>query len=335
MWKRIFAVLFIVLLFVAGYYFGRSGDSKNDVIKRTRIILGTTVEVLIRNIPDDKSGNIFESAFREFSRTDSVFSTYIPGNPIHKFNNSKNDTVVLGEEITNLLKLSGEMNTVCRGGFDITLGRLNDLWGFSGQNPSVPSEDTLEKVLSLTGWKYIQILNNSTVLKLNDVHLNLNAIAKGYAVDRACKILKDLGVEEFLINAGGEIRASGKDWNIGIQDPDNRNLIIASLKPSENSNEISVATSGDYENYFIKDSIRYHHIFDPLTGYPARKCRSVTIIAKDVTTADALATGIFAAGPEQGLEITESLEGVECYIIEKSGKIFMSSGFGKYLRKYN
>ncbi|MBN1634312.1 MAG: FAD:protein FMN transferase [Ignavibacteria bacterium] len=332
MWKRISAVIFIILLFIAGYYFGNSCDRGNNITKRTKIILGTTVEIIFRDYNENRSNLLFKTVFSEFNRIDSLFSAYIPGNPVYNFNNSENDTIILGKEIIQLLKLSGEMNSVSRGGFDVALGRLNDVWGFNGLTPAVPTDESLKKALDESGWKHIEILNDSIIVKHKNVHLNFNAIAKGYAVDRAFELLKNSGAEEFLINAGGEIRAAGKKWNIGIQDPDNRNLLIKNLKPEEITNEISVATSGDYENYFMKDNIRYHHILDPVSGFPSRKFRSVTIIAKDVTTADALSTGIFVNDAEKGLEIVESLQGVECLIIDINGEYIMSSGFGKYIR---
>lgn len=333
MLKRISAVVIILVLFIAGYYFGTSGRGKNNIEKRTRILFGTTVEILIRDSSGDKNNLLFEGAFKEFCRIDSLFSAYLPESPVSLFNNSDRDTVFLTKEVVQLLKLSGEFNNICKGGFDVSLGRLNEAWGFSGQSPRIPDESILKKAIYESGWKYISIINDTTVVKRKNVYLDFSAIAKGYAVDKAFNFLKESGLKEYLINAGGEIRAAGKDWNIGIQDPDNQNSLIIALKPDEISDEISVATSGDYENFFIKDNIRYHHILDPVTGFPSGNCRSVTILAKDVTTADALATGIFVTGPEEGIKIIETLPGVECYIIDINGNNIMSSGFIKYIRK--
>ncbi len=323
----------LILLFAAGYYYGSRESNKNFVTKRTQIILGTTVEILIRGEKEEKSNPLFETGFAEFRRIDSLFSTYIEGNPIHRFNNSESDTIILNKEIVQLLKKSDEINRICKGGFDVTLGRLSDLWGFSSQNPSKPADDKIIETLKESGWKNIKILNDSTVVRNNKVYLNLSAIAKGYAVDRAFEQMKKAGGKDFLVNAGGEIRADGTEWKIGIQNPDNDNDILMNLKPLDGMTEICVATSGDYENFFMDGGIRYHHILNPDTGYPSQECRSVTIIARDVTTADALATGIFVEGGEEGIKIIEQLENTECYIISKDGKIFESSGFKNYVRQ--
>mgnify|MGYP000875713417 FL=1 len=330
--NRLIVAGILTVLFAAGYYFGSNAINKNVVTKRTQIILGTTVEILIRGEKEDKGNPLFEKGFAEFHRIDSLFSTYIEGNPIHRFNNSESDTVTLNKEIVEVLKASDEMNRNCEEGFDVTLGKLTDLWGFSGQNPAKPGDEKIKEIMNESGWKNIKILNDSTVIKKNKVNLNLSAIAKGYAVDKAFELMKKSGGKDFLVNAGGEIRADGTDWKIGIQNPDNENDILMNLKPQEGKTEICVATSGDYENFFMEGEIRYHHILNPKTGYPSRECRSVTIIAKDVTTADALATGIFVAGGEKGIKIIEQLENTECYIISKDGKIYESQGFKNYVR---
>ena len=139
--------------------------------------------------------------------------------------------------------------------------------------------------------------------------------------------IKRLGIASALINAGGDIIAigekkSGKPWRIGVQDPRNTRSILATTELCDKA----IVTSGDYERFFIRDNVRYHHILDPRTGYPARGMQSVTIIAKDGVTADALATAVFVLGPQQGLKLVEKSAGVEALIVDASGRIIMSSG---------
>ena len=129
--------------------------------------------------------------------------------------------------------------------------------------------------------------------------LNFGAIAKGYAVDKAIDVLKTLGIKEALVNAGGEISVIGNDWIVGIQHPREINSIIKKIK----LDGFTVATSGDYEQYFEVDGNRYHHILDPKTGYPSKGLRSVTIINKLNAIADALATAVFVMGKENGIKI--------------------------------
>ncbi len=150
---------------------------------------------------------------------------------------------------------------------------------------------------------------------------------KEKAVQKAIEVLKKSGITEALVNAGGEISVIGSDWKVGIQHPRDEREIIAAVKLKD----ITVATSGDYEQYFEQDGIRYHHIIDPKTGYPARGLQSVTVINQSNTFADALATAVFVMGNEKGMKLIESLDNTEAMIIDDKGKIFYSSGFKKFL----
>lgn len=328
--KKVLAAGAIVLLFFLGYYFGFSGDEDAEVIKRTKIILGTTVEIIFKDSERDSCDKYFNAAFKEFQRIDDLFSSYKTGNPIYEINYSEGDTVTTEEEILELLKVCGEMNTLTEGAFDVSLGRLTNVWKFDTQKPEVPQEDSLKNAINNSGWKNIEFAGGNKIYKKRKVLLNLGAIAKGYAVDKVFDLLREKGAKNFLINAGGEIKAYGDEWKIGIQDPRDPNRLLHNLSLNK---DFGVATSGDYENYFEANGKRYHHILDPLTGYPATDCRSVTVIARKVATADALATGIFVMGKEKGLKLAESLLDIECLIIDSSGNEFMSNGFEKYLRR--
>ena len=330
MTKKVLAAGGIVILFFIGYYFGFSGSKDAEVIKRTKIILGTTVEVIFKDSERDNSNKYFNEAFEEFQRIDDLFSAYNRENPIYKINYSEGDTIEPDGEILDLLRVCSEMTILTEGAFDVSLGALTNVWKFNTQSPKIPAKDSLEKALSISGWRNLEFAGGNQIYKKRKVLLNLGAIAKGYAVDKVFELLREKGAKNFLINAGGEIKASGDDWNIGIQDPRSTGSLLCSLKLDK---EFGVATSGDYENYFEVNGKRFHHILDPLTGYPATGCWSVTIIARKVATADALATGIFVMGKEKGLKLAESLLDVECLIIDSYGNEFMSNGFEKYLRR--
>lgn len=165
------------------------------------------------------------------------------------------------------------------------------------------------------------------LLQKNGVEINFGAVAKGYAVDRAFEILKSKGIDNFLINAGGEIRQNGNDWIVGIQHPRDELRFIERLQLKDKA----VATSGDYENYFITEGVRYHHIISPFDGKPASGCQSVTVIADDCTTADALATGIFVMGVEAGLALAENRNNIEVLVIDFNGNKHLSKDFNKYI----
>jgi thiamine biosynthesis lipoprotein len=164
-----------------------------------------------------------------------------------------------------------------------------------------------------------------TVYLKDRMELDLGAIAKGYALDRAGEVLKKRGVENFLANAGGDLRVGGRKekeipWTIGIQHPRLPSDFIAKIQ----SKNAGIATSGDYEKYFLKDGERYHHILVPSSGLPARECQSVTILAPTAMDADALATTVFVLGPKKGFSLIEEMPNVHALIVDRRGSVLLS-----------
>ncbi len=189
------------------------------------------------------------------------------------------------------------------GAFDISLFPLIHLWGFDTKTPHLPQESSIQATLKKTGYDKVVCdpYHHRVMLKKTGMGLDLGGIAKGYAVDRAVSLLRAGGLKSFIVNAGGDLYCAGRHlsrpWLIGIQDPDHPRAVIAILSLSNRA----VATSGDYENYFVKGGVRYHHILDPATGYPARGLRSVTVLSKTTMDADALATALFVMGKQRAI----------------------------------
>jgi len=156
--------------------------------------------------------------------------------------------------------------------------------------------------------------------------LGLGGIAKGYAVDSSMSLMDAMGIKNIIIKAGGDMRVQGragtKLWSIGIRHPPDKKRLLASLPLKD----ISISTSGDYEHFFIKKGVLYHHIIDPRTGFPARLCRSVTILGPDTMTTDALSTAVFVMGPDKGMALVERLNGIEAIIVDSEGGRHTSSG---------
>jgi FAD:protein FMN transferase len=217
-----------------------------------------------------------------------------------------------------------------RGAFDITVGVFKGLWRFDEDNDgSIPDPREVKKRLKLVNYRDIVVDHAAGTVKLRraGMRLNLEGMAKGYGVDAAVKAMRAAGINDFIFHAGGDLFASGskgeRPWRVGIQDPRApRGQIIFEL-PVTNQ---AFNTSGDYERFVIKDGVRYHHILDARTGFPARGCRSVTLLADDAFTADTLDTAIFAAGPKLGMQIIEEMPGVEGVIIDAKNNVFVSSG---------
>jgi len=246
-----------------------------------------------------------------------------------KLNNTDADEIIVDKEFFNVLKRCDEFWKETDGAFDVALGNLIELIGFDKNSPDIPPPNKIQEVLQKIGWKHITLKEPNILIKPANIKLNFNACIPGYAADRIANILSNYGIKNYLINVGGEIFARGKDWKIGIQHPRKEFDILATIKVDGKG----VSTSGDYEQFFRKGKKTFTHIFNPITGYPANECQSVTVIADDAMTADALSTGIFVLGPRKGIKLAESLKNVEVMIVDSSGTIYQSSNFEKYLSR--
>ena len=193
----------------------------------------------------------------------------------------------------------------------------------------MPAEEVVKQSVVKVGFENI-ILNRSTqtvFLKLKGMKIGFGAIGKGYAADSAKKILKDQGVISGIINASGDMntwgtQADGSDWMVGIKNPLNKNKVFAMMPVSNGA----VVTSGNYEKYVEFEGKRYSHIINPKTGYPSKGIVSASVFAPKAELADALATSIFVMGVDVGLDFIEQLKGVECIVVDDSGKTHTSKG---------
>ena len=326
--KKVFGyTVLVIVLFLIGFFIARNSGDEIKTFKRTQILLGTVVEIQVRDADEKKADDAITKAFAEVKRIDVLFTTYNEESPVWKINNKKDSIISVDPEIYNLIVLCDSVTKLSAGSFDVSLDNLTKAWGFYTDDPKLPEKSAIDSALIHSGWTNIRLLGDMQIIKHKNIGLNFGAIAKGYAVDKAMDVLKKYEIKEALVNAGGEISKIGNDWIVGIQHPREINSIIKKIK----LNGSTVATSGDYEQYFEVDGIRYHHILDPKTGYPSTGLQSVTIINKSSTIADALATGIFVMGKENGMRLIESLDDTETMIIDSDGNIFYSSGFEKFL----
>jgi thiamine biosynthesis lipoprotein len=223
-----------------------------------------------------------------------------------------------------LVEISGRAYEVSEGRFDPTVGAVSRLWQFwDGAQP--PAQDSIQAALRRVGFsRYAAGERPSGML------MDLGGVAKGYAADRAAAKLRALGFRSAIINAGGDMRLlgsrpDGKPWRIAIRHPRRQSDFIGFL----DLEDISVATSGDYEKFFMYNGKRYHHILDPETGMPGYASAAVTVVAKDAALCDALATGLFLLGPEKGLAVVEAIDGVDAVFVHPDGEtVSVSSGLG-------
>jgi thiamine biosynthesis lipoprotein len=319
----------IVCISLLSFIISSCGGERGGVIKRTTIVMGSTIEIQVKCRDENKANNAITAAFAEARRIDTLFSTYLKDNNMWKINNSSTEKLYVNKETFYILKKSGYIWEITEGAFDVAIGNIIDLVGFDKNSPKVPSYTEVLKATENIGWKKIKLEDPDILFKPKNIKINFNAIVPGYAADKCAKILEDNGISDYLINVGGELFSKGEEWKIGIQHPRMENELIGTISASG----YGVATSGDYQQYFKKNGKRFTHIFNPATGYSANECEAVTIIAPDAITADALSTGIFVLGPQKGLALIEKLDNVEGIIVDTTGTIHESSGFKNFLKR--
>ena len=223
-----------------------------------------------------------------------------------------------------MLVLAKKYCELSGGAFDVTVGPLMDLWGFGGKNPQLPPADRIKAALAKVGSKDL-VLNQqdgTVFLRRAGMKLDLGAVAKGYATEKALQVLKNHGIEKALIDAGGNIRVLGRNthdapWRIGIKDPRKSDAIVAVLQLED----ASAVTSADYYRGFEAGGKRYHHILDPRTGYPADHNISVTVVTNDAGLADILSTVFFVLTPDEALELAGKMAGVELVLVSADRRI--------------
>ena len=290
--------------------------------------MGTGVEITIVGEDEEATKKATLQAFQEIKRIETLMSPWIDSSDVTWMNRSAGkEWVNVSQETLKVIKKAQEIAELSEGGFDITVGPLTQLWRMAREKRIPPSAEELKQSLDLVNFRNVMIDQGGKVfLKKKGMAIDLSGIAKGYAVDRAFDLLRTLGYKNLIVNAGGDLRVGGlksdQPWSIGIQDPRVSQRIMAKISVAD----AAIATSGDYEKFFIYQGKRYHHIFNPKNGLPPDGCQSVTIICKEGMTADGLATAVFVLGLEKGYALCQKLEGVDCLIVDKEGKIIFSPG---------
>jgi len=321
----IFFMTSLCVIIILGLYFGIS-LKKPEFLTSTQIIMGTTVEISI--YPSDEKA--LEEAFNEIKKVDNLMSIYKEDSEVSSLN--RQGEMEVSSETLKVIKKALEFSQISGGAFDITCKPLINLWKKAKKEMKVPGEEEINKALSSVGYEKIILKGNLVSFKEKGMQIDLGGIAKGYAVDKAIEVLKKKGIKRALVDAGGDLYVlgespEGEKWQIGIQDPRHQDKIFSVIKLKDKG----VATSGDYRRYFTIEGKRYSHIVDPKTGQTVEDVpMSVTIVAPEATTADALATGIFVLGPEKGMELLNSLPEAEGMIISEGMKVKTSRGWKQF-----
>lgn len=269
-------------------------------------------------------------------------SMYDPDSELSAFNRHPVQSLMqISQDFFTILSASRTMYHLSNGAWDGTVKPIVDLWGFGSKkkNREVPKAVKINMALSMVGFYNITLPGQHIALKRKNVTLDLGSIAKGYGVDAIARLFLSSNIRNILIEIGGELFASGvnqngKIWRVGILQPEktclkNRLYKIVQLE------DRAIATSGSYRNYFEKNGEIYSHIIDPKTGYPVKnQIVSASVISKDCTYADGLATALMVMDLNKGLSLINALEDTECLIIQKKKDAFvshLSKNFSRYV----
>ena len=319
-WKLVFlsvAALILVLSGIRLYNLYRF-----HLAEQTRYMMDTYVTIYEVG-PEKVTVPIINSALDRMQEIDTKFNSQNPQSPIYAFNHQ--GIPIYDPEIVAMVRLALQIARDTGGAFDITIAPLIELWGFYGDAPHVPEPEAIKDCLNRVGYQHLAIKNGTLQKNKTEVRIDLGGIAKGYSVLQAVEVLKSRGVSSALINAGGDVYALGKKgrdmWKVGIKSPQGDD-ILGYLEVED----LAVMGSGDYQRFFVEDGKRYHHIFDPKTGYPAEGLRATTLIHPDPMVADAWNTAIFVLGPEEGMKWVEKIAAMETVMVTTAGNKIYSNG---------
>ena len=303
-------------------------DEVDDSAKPFEIsaLSGTTMGSIHYSVKGETDTDLKGTVQQVLDRVDASMSTYREDSDVSKFNVSDStDWFSVSKDTAKVVQIALDISTLTDGAFDITVGPLVDRWGFGPEEvKSPPTQEEIDEILNTVGYKHIEVRLDPPALKKDAaaVQIDLSAIAKGFAVDTLADELEKRGAVNYVIEVGGETRTKGekatkKPWTVGIEIPMPGWLGEPKIQRLAHLGSQSLATSGDYHNFIEAKGIRYSHIIDPKTGWPTERpdvaspdssvrLGSVSVVAANCATADALATGLYVLGPEKGLKLANS-----------------------------
>jgi len=313
------------------------GEEKPQIHNERFLAMGTLVDISLYGVNEKQQQRAIRSLTQLFEQLDHRWHAW-QTSPLSDINQQlqAGKPAPLPVEMQPLFKQAQQLSKESHGLFNPAIGALIALWGFhSSELPSgpPPSKAAIQKLLdNHASMQQITLIDGQIRSSNPKLHFDFGAVAKGYAVDQALKILKQQGIKNAIVNAGGDLRAighpEGRPWRIGIRAP-RRQGIMASLSVNEGE---SVFTSGDYERFFDYQGQRYHHIIDPRSGTPANNCQSVTVVTDNAAKADAAATALFIAGGDHWLEIARSMKLNQVMLIDKEGVVHITPAMQKRLK---
>jgi thiamine biosynthesis lipoprotein len=296
-------------------------------MKREEAIMGTAISVELWSEDRDAGASAIDAVMNEMHRIDAAMSPHKPESELSRINRDAfAGPVSLSAEMAGLLARANEFSELSGGAFDITYAAVGHLYDY--RQRIRPSDEALARGRAAVGWRYLHVDAAARTVRFTreGMRIDLGGFAKGHAVDNAATILHRHGIRHANVSAGGDSRVigdrRGRPWTIGIRDPRRPGEMVAVL-PLE---DVSISTSGDYERYFDADGVRFHHLIDPSTGRSPSSVHSVTVLAEDGLTTEALSKTVFVLGVEKGLRLIESQPGVDAIVVAANGALHYSSG---------
>lgn len=319
---------------------------RERIVRHSRPQFDTLVEIMASVSTDDEARATvpFDAAFDEVKRVEALVDEESAASPVWRINQQAGgEPVVVDPELFSVLSELHRIAKLTRGAFDITAAAYDTAWHFASDaaptadpeggddsvagRPPMPEKDDIEKVRKLVGFDSLVLDPAARTARLSTkgARIGVRSVARGYALERAAGLLVQMGIENFVISAGGDLVVRGqkgvRPWMVGVQDPRAAGH-FAALSLSGGA----VMTTGDYEDFFFDGGVRYHNVIDPRTGQPATKSRSVTVIAKDALTAEALARALFVMGARDGIALVERLKDVDAVVVTQENKVVLSRG---------
>lgn len=317
--KKLLAVFLLIALCLCGC-------ASNAPVEREIFAMDTLMTVRVWGDEDDVS-----AAVSEINRIDTLLSVTNEDSEVYALN--RDGEAEFGTDAFDLLMKAIAVSRRTDGAFDPTVYPLVEVWGFTKDEQAVPSQSEIEAALALVGYEQLEDQLDVTYLS-TDGKLDFGGIAKGYTAQKVVDLLTDRGVQTAFLSLGGNVQTlgskpDGKPWVVGIADPENPTQAIATLRFD---GSLALVTSGGYQRYFEENDVRYHHILDPKTGWPAETgLASVTVLAQDGALADGLSTALFVMGMEKATALWRSSDDFEAVFITQGGAIFATEGAASLL----
>ena len=345
--KVIFLTIFLIAVIYVQTQIYKLGDKPKKVgpipYTVTKIHMGTLFTIIIaEKRPQKELQGAVTRAFDVIHQLDKKYSTYKKDSLISRINaDAGKKATSIDNETYQLIQFATNISKLSKGAFDITFKSFDKIWKLNPEKFTLPDKETILRGKISINYRNLHLNKEEQEFKIfinNEyTQIGMGAYVKGYAIDQAALSLKNQGINNFIINGGGDIYFAGTKfgthWLTGIQHPrKGRGELLANIPIDKN---MALVTSGDYEKFVIHQGIRYHHIIDPRTGYPARGLISVTVLHPSAMTADALATSIFVLGLKEGMKLINNFPDIQALLIDDQGEFHGTKELITKLEKVN